>query len=381
MKQTPSPALATLSNLVFSRDRRVRIRVMQWMIASLVYAGAAMLPISGLVQGWITPREVLAWCGFVVIVLCVGYILLRSGWSERFADPALTMWQLSMGVIAVNGGYLICGPMRTSALLPLMIIFAFGAFSLRRRQIGWLTLFALSGLIGVIWIRHHYVSLGWASEIAMADPLLYDLNNLLMVLVVLPAIAVVASRLSSLRRALREQKAALAAALGKVKRLATYDELTGVPNRRSMVEALTDAASLATRGGQGFCVALVDLDRFKQVNDELGHAQGDAVLRDFASTAMRDLRESDLFGRWGGEEFLFLLPGVAPAGAARVIARLQATLHEVRIAGRIVTFSGGVSAYRPGEDPEATVARADAAMYSAKHDGRDRVRLEPDYVE
>ncbi len=376
MRPTTLPVLAALSDIVLSRDARLRIRIQQWMIASLVYAGAAMLPVSGLAQGWMATSTVVAWCTFVAAVLCAGYLALRSGWSERFADPAMTMWQLGMGVIAVLWGYMICGPMRTSALLPLMIIFAFGAFSLSRRQIGALTLFALAGLACVIWLRRNMPWLAGASEGAVADPLLYDLNNLLMVVVVLPALAIIAARLSGLRRALRKQKSALAAALGEVKRLATCDELTGVPNRRSMVEALADAAGVANQGGRGFCVVMIDVDRFKQVNDTLGHAQGDAMLRAFAQTAARGLRDSDLFGRWGGEEFLFLLPGVDPAGARRIIERLQGLLRDTPLAGQVVTFSGGVSAYRPGEAPDATVARADAAMYRAKDAGRDTVCME-----
>ncbi len=355
----------------------MRIRIVQWMIASLVYAGAAMLPVIGVAQGWMSTSAMLGWYTFIATMLSVGYIAIRSGWSERLDDPAMTMWQLCMGLIAVNWGYLICGPMRTMALLPLMIIFAFGTFSLRRRQIGWLTLLALCGLTGVIWIRHMYPALSAAHATAIPNQLSYDLTNLVMVLVVLPALGVVTARLSGLRRALREQKTALATALGDVQRLATCDELTGVPNRRSMIEALDGAAAVAKHGGRSFCVVLADLDRFKQVNDELGHAQGDVLLREFTQVATRSLRGSDVFGRWGGEEFLFLLPGVTPQGAARMIARLQTTLRETPIAGRIVTFSAGVSVYRVGEGTDTTVARADAAMYAAKDSGRDVVHLEP----
>ena len=288
----------------------------------------------------------------------------------------MTMWQLSMGVIAVAGGYLICGPMRTSALLPLMIIFIFGAFSLRRRQIGWLIFFTVCALIGVMAMRHFYPALAGPGEIATPAPLLYDINNLVMVVVVLPALGVLAVRLSGMRRVLRQRTTALAAALGEVTRLATHDELTGVPNRRSIINSLGDAAAAANRGGSSFCVGLVDLDDFKQINDKHGHARGDNVLRDFAQIAVRSLRNGDMFARWGGEEFLFVLPGVTAEAAEKILARLQAAVRETPVAGFRVTFSAGISAYRPGEDTGATVARADAAMYAAKHGGRDAVRVE-----
>ena len=369
------PLLPRLSTAVFSPDPRLKIRIMQWMIASLVYAGAALMLLAGRFQGWMSNMEMLGWYGFVGMVMFVGYAALRTRWSERFVDPAMTLWQLSMGVIAVLWGYLICGPMRTAALLPFMVIFGFGAFSLRRRHIAFLTALALGGLLLVIVLRNALPGFAERQQQARIASLAFDLNNLLMVAFVLPVLAALAVRQSGLRRALREQKAALATALGEVKRLATYDELTGVPNRRSMSETLGDAANLANRGGPGFSVVVIDLDHFKQVNDTLGHAQGDVLLHEFATLASSGLRGTDTFGRWGGEEFLFLLGGINPEAAAHVVDRLQARLRDTPLAGHTVQFSAGISAYRLHEDPDATVARADTAMYAAKHAGRDTVRI------
>lgn len=365
-----------LVSLVASDDRHRRIRLLQWLIAGLVYLGAVLLLVVGLFQGWMALSRLLGLVGFLAVVLVAGYAALRSGWSERFADPSLTLWQLCMGVVAVAWGYLICGPMRTSALFPLMVIFAFAAFSLHWRHIAFLTLSAIGALLIAVALRYRYP--GLAGLEIDADPLLVDINNVLMIVVVLPALAVVAARLSSLRSKLRAQKAALSVALCEVQRLATRDELTDVPNRRSMGDALTRAGQLTGRGGPGFCIALLDLDRFKQLNDQLGHAGGDEVLRQFAMEAAASMRGTDVFGRWGGEEFLVLLPGLSLADARRAVERLQQRVRGSVVAGGPVTFSAGIAAYRRGEDVAATIARADDAMYAAKAAGRDAVRLEPE---
>lgn len=129
---------------------------MQWLIASLVYVDTATLLLTGFGQGWMDTTALHLWLGFVALNLLTGYAPQRSGWMERFRDPSLTVWQLSTGVLAVNWGYLICGPMRTSSLFPLMVIFAFGAFALRWRQIALVTTLAVSSLIAAIVLRTLY---------------------------------------------------------------------------------------------------------------------------------------------------------------------------------------------------------------------------------
>jgi diguanylate cyclase (GGDEF)-like protein len=362
--------------LLLGESPNRRLRLVHWLIASLVYFGIALLLVAGVQQGWMRSGALLGWCAFVGLVLVAGYVALRSGWSERFADPAMTMWQLSLGVIAVNWGYVICGPMRTSALFPLMVVFVFAAYSLRFRQIAWLTLFAIACLAAAVAIRQLLPH--WVPSAGAALPLQVDINNLLMIVVVLPALALVAARLSALRKKLRDQRAALGVALATVERLAVSDELTGLPNRRAMLNALATSTSHARRGILPVTVAMLDLDHFKLVNDTLGHGTGDLVLKSFADVVKPLLRDGDLLGRWGGEEFLLILPGATPANAQPVLARLQAAVRDTLLPGRPVTFSAGVAAHRGAESAEALLARADAALYAAKGAGRDRVELASD---
>ena len=299
----------------------------------------------------------------------MGYAALRSGWTERFHDPSISVWQLSMGVLAVNWGYLICGPMRTSALFPLMVIFAFGAFALRWRQIAFLTVLALSSLVAAVVMRALYPQ--WVPAQGEITALRVDINNLLMLSVALTALAVIAARLSGLRQKLRDQRKALVHALAEVERLAVTDELTGIANRRSM-QLLTDrSVALSSRKLTPFSVAILDIDHFKAVNDDLGHAAGDAALTAFAHLASAKLRNTDMLGRWGGEEFLLVLPG-GPDGFGCVLDRIRAVVRNSCVDARPLTFSAGVAHHRPGETTDALLARADLALYEAKGAGRDR---------
>ncbi|WP_162823870.1 GGDEF domain-containing protein [Lysobacter sp. TY2-98] len=364
-----------LIDLVASGERRRRLRLVQWLIATLVYAGTAMLLLAGVHQGWMCAASVHAWMGFIAAVQLASYIALRSGWSERSRDPSLTIWQLGLGVVAVNWGYLICGPMRTSALFPLMVIFAFGAFALRWRQIAMLTAFAVASLVAAVALRTVHPE--WATSEHVVDPFRVDVNNVLMILVVLPALAVIAARLSSLRQKLRDQRTALGAALAQVERLAVSDELTGLPNRRSMQAELERSIATSERGIAPFCVGILDIDHFKAVNDELGHAAGDAVLRNVACLGREQMRGTDVLGRWGGEEFLLVTPGGTDAMTA-VLARIRKAVAAGAHPRRRVTLSAGVAVHRAGEDADALLARADRALYRAKHAGRDQVAIDGD---
>ena len=163
---------------------------------------------------------------------------------------------------------------------------------------------------------------------------------------------------------------------GMVERQALVDGLTGLANRRAASDALHVEAARAERLETPLSVVLADLDGFKDVNDEHGHAVGDAVLRAFAEVLRDTLRESDLAGRWGGEEFLLLLPGADEEGAAQLAERVRIGLAARRIPsvpGLRVTASFGVAEYAGEANTEQLVAAADDALYRAKRGGKDRV--------
>ncbi len=166
-----------------------------------------------------------------------------------------------------------------------------------------------------------------------------------------------------------------------VERQAMVDGLTGIANRRQCEEALGAEISRAGRLGTPLTLVLADLDDFKRINDEHGHAAGDDVLREFATVLRSIVRESDLAGRWGGEEFLLLLPGADAAGGAQLAERVRRSLAERSFLGKegavvAVSCSFGVAQHTFGSDERDLFAQADRALYRAKREGKNRVEVD-----
>ncbi len=165
----------------------------------------------------------------------------------------------------------------------------------------------------------------------------------------------------------------------RLRDLATTDELTGVPNRRQLMERLAREVDRALRGDRPLAALMLDLDHFKAVNDGLGHQRGDEVLRAIAQEVAHGVRRMDAVGRYGGEEFVVLLPDTPVEEGLQILARLQRSLtgglfmHEQKQV--FVTFSAGVTAYRPGERIEEALERADQGLYEAKRTGKNRTCL------
>jgi diguanylate cyclase (GGDEF)-like protein len=160
---------------------------------------------------------------------------------------------------------------------------------------------------------------------------------------------------------------------------AAIDGLTSVRNRRSAQAGLHRLLDDDAARPGGVAVLMIDADHFKQVNDRFGHAAGDEALRSVAATIRRCLRSCDIVGRWGGEEFLVALPGTDEAGAEAVAERIRLAVIEdvVDCDGQVVplTVSIGLAVALPGESLASLVAAADTALYRAKDDGRNRVRI------
>jgi diguanylate cyclase (GGDEF)-like protein len=161
-------------------------------------------------------------------------------------------------------------------------------------------------------------------------------------------------------------------------REARRDPLTGLQNRAAFREAFLQHASLATRKGESLSVAILDLDRFKSVNDTYGHSMGDQVLKRTSDVLKATLRRSDWVARWGGEEFVVLFPGTDEEGAAQAMWKALESLREVIFEspdGKVfgVTFSAGIALAAPGQTVEEAVAEADKFLYLAKESGRNRV--------
>ncbi len=176
----------------------------------------------------------------------------------------------------------------------------------------------------------------------------------------------------------KNAETALRKARDDIERLALTDDLTGVPNRRNFMQQLEQELSKSTRNTRPLCLAMLDLDYFKKINDQFGHASGDAVLQHFAHFLRQHLRVGDVVGRLGGEEFAVMLPDTDLANALHVLNRIVELLRLERLdyvaPDFSYAFSGGLVQHdtRPTE-ADALLAQADGALYQAKSAGRDRV--------
>ncbi len=184
--------------------------------------------------------------------------------------------------------------------------------------------------------------------------------------------------LAQARTALEMANRELQRALAREAELARIDWLTGVYNRSHFYELATHEFAIATRYDQALAICMFDVDHFKQVNDRYGHLIGDQVLRAVAQTAARQIRAADCIGRFGGEEFILLLPNTDTLAGLMLAERLRAAIADLRVSteqGEVaVTISAGVAGRQPADTViERLIDRADQALYAAKRQGRNCV--------
>jgi diguanylate cyclase (GGDEF)-like protein len=180
-----------------------------------------------------------------------------------------------------------------------------------------------------------------------------------------------------MRQTLYKNGLKLKEAYKRIEELAALDELTGSFNRRCIMRTLDDEIARTQRSNASCSIALIDLDWFKRINDTYGHPTGDEVLRTFAITVFANIRNIDRFGRYGGEEFLLVLPDTSDDTAVRLLDRLRMIIADLDWSafspGMQVTVSAGVATLRPDETADTFLARADSALYTAKAQGRNRI--------
>lgn len=301
----------------------------------------------------------------------VSFAVIRSGVTRDWPDPAFTSVQMIYAITSNAIAYVIAGTARGIAPPILTVIMMFAVFGLKPRQIKGLMLYGLlaygTAAAVVQW---------WLPQDSM--PLSLAAVYLLIVTMVLAMTAALSLHANALHERLQEQKGELSEAVEHIHELATRDELTGLPNRRYMQDMLRLEELRARHSGQSLLVAQLDLDFFKNVNDNHGHAAGDQVLQDFARTVAACIRSEDVWARWGGEEFVLLMIGTAQAEGAQLLERMRAqvaaTPAELPSGVKVFyTVSIGAAQLQAGEDSMALLERIDAALYAAKHRGRNRV--------
>ena len=326
----------------------------------LVYAYSGTVPI-------IIPCSYFL-CGLTLTGFFI--VLSETNFNDRFEDHYLTIFQIS-GNVALQLGYLLWAPEIGYAFLTvLFLIFGFGALRMTSRQaiIAWtLTTLGLAPIFLLTDLRIGMPVALYTERVAA----------MLGFIITIGQCAFVGLYGSSMRKILYERGVELKAANKRIEELAELDELTGSFNRRCIMRMLDDEIARARRLKTSCAIALIDLDWFKRVNDHYGHPIGDEVLRTFAIAVFANIRHIDRFGRYGGEEFLLVLPDTPDDEAVRTLNRLRAIIADLDWSafspGMQVTISAGVATLKPDETPETFLARADSALYIAKARGRNRI--------
>ena len=363
--------LVSLADRVLGTEPKQRLRLVQCGVAMLLVLGSVLnmqyLVVAGLAPAW----PVALWSVVLAGGFAVFFGVIRSGLNLKLTDPALTRPQMVFAIVCGAGGYALAGAGRGGAFPILMVIFMFSMYALPPAQVMRIALFA--------------VALFGATMAAMAwhDPATYEpaveWGHFIMIAIMVPAIAVLAGQLSRLRERMRRQKKELSTALARIQDLATRDEMTGLINRRHMQELMEQERQRGVRSGYTFCLAMIDLDGFRKINDQQGHEFGDRLLKRFAREALNVIRISDLLGRWQGEQFLLLLSDTRASLARLGLERLRERIFAMQIDAQgppiHVSFSAGVTEHRAGESVADTIARADQALRAAKGAGRNRVVL------
>jgi len=370
----PSPILSLLSDVLLSTDRKQRLRITRSLLAANVFVACIALQAYAAWAGFMAPDDVWHLSGAIVVNILVWYAVIRSGYNQRFSDPALTLPQILSALTIIVGAYAVTGPVHGSTMMLLALVLVFGIFNMRPRgaRIAGGYTVVLMGLTILYKMRTDPVYF----------PLKLEFAHFVLTAAIVPTISSLAAQLSSLRSRLQTQKDELAQALTRIQILATRDELTGLYNRRHMIEVLNQHQKRLQRSGHHrFCLALLDIDHFKRINDTHGHGVGDEVLRAFGAAVQSALRDTDVLARWGGEEFLLLLndttPEAANIGLERVRAAVAAATFSSSVAELKPTFSAGLTGYHDEEALDVCIERADRALYDAKSAGRNRTVITP----
>ncbi len=306
--------------------------------------------------------------GLAVIGIYVA--LSETGVNDRFDDHYLTVAQIA-GHNIIQFVFVLAAPQIGYAFLcMLFLIFGFGALRMTSRQSMTTWTFTALCLLPVFLFSHEPIGLSAAT-------LLERLSAFLCFALTIGQCAFIGLYGSSLRKTLVKRGVELKEAYERIEELAELDELTGSFNRRCIMRMLDDEIVRSRRTKAPCSIALIDLDWFKRINDVHGHPVGDEVLRSFAIAVFANIRGLDRFGRYGGEEFLLILPETPSSAASHILDRLRAIIADLDWSALshdiAVTISAGVATLLPDETPDALLARADDALYAAKEAGRNRV--------
>jgi diguanylate cyclase (GGDEF)-like protein len=344
-------------SLFRSDDREQGVRFRRFLIA----AGTSLMIV--FLLGVCVLAGVLALRPFAVAasiaLLSIGafYFVFRSGLNRRARDPSLTVPMMLAAICVVTYALYHLGAARTAFLLVYPMIMFFGVFRLGTRASLLVGAFILCAYSLLIWLL--------AEQPGRLDPKPIELVRGLLLGTVLVWFSFMGGYVHELRKRLRQS---------------AYDRLTGTYTRGWVLDLLAYEKIRFDRGADPLCVCLADVDRFKDINDTLGHQAGDLALQCFAQIAREELRAIDFIGRYGGDEFLLVLIQTGLDGARECAERIRRRMALSNCIGndtpRHVTVSIGVTQHRQSESLQDTLQRVDGALYRAKAAGRNRIECD-----
>ena len=319
--------------------------------------------------GWSVP---LAYATVTMLGSAAFVAAVRTGVNLRLSDPNLFAWQMAFGGMVVFGFLTAVPGLAFLFLSGMFVTAAFGLVQFTLRQ------FSLALAIAAVAAACVFALVGQRLALPASTPA--EIGMLWVCLFgMLLRFMTVATHVGALRGKLTEKNELLQQSLRRIQEMVDHDDLTGALARRRFMQVATGEVMRSVRNEQVFCIGLLDLDNFKQVNDQHGHLIGDQVLKRFCDIVQTAIRTVDQLGRYGGEEFALLLPALtrahAPALVDRVVDAVAREPWADMSRGLAVTVSIGVAEYRAGDTVESMLDRADAALYRAKAGGRARAEF------
>ena len=361
-----------------------RIRIKRLAISALSHAillgilGLALL--TGLLNN-VTLQNYLLFAGSAVVTQSIFWLLFHHNLNLKFNDPSLTLMQMSTAIIWFSLMISQLPELRGSLLILYVMVMLFGIFQLRTLE------FAFVGLLSLISFG---IVIGADITLRPEQPnLRLGVMQWLILATAQTWIALFSSYVRRLSERLKKQKSVLKdsnhkmlkaneeleQAMLQLDEIAGTDELTGALNRRRFFQEAKNRLN-DDEHYQASALCMIDIDHFKTVNDQFGHQAGDKVLEQFSRITDQHLRASDLFGRYGGEEFILLLPQNNQDSGIKVAERIRRAFADHCFdhikTDLNITLSAGITLHRQGESIEDTLKRADDALYQAKKTGRNQ---------
>lgn len=361
MPQLMPPLIPSLSTPHRQRAKPARpAKISPISISSLIYLAIIF---AFFLHGWVSATAFLAGASILVFFLVGFYVIFTMRWNKGFFDSSLTSAQTCAAVFMMLTVFALDRQSRLALGPFLLVVFSQAMFRLKPKVLAALSVCSMLVYLLIILLRR-----GDNTEAFRVDVMSWGVTA-----VALPLVTAIGIKIHALRQTLRLTRYRLA----YIEEKAVRDELTGLYNRRQLIAELDAAIVHANTQSSIFCLAVIDVDHFKNINDTHGHLVGDMILREFARVARDSVRDSDILGRYGGDEFMQILYGTELKGAVMHAERLRVHAHFLQVSDvlpqKSISLSIGIAQYRAGETAESLIERADAGLYRAKERGRNRV--------